>query len=513
MAFAGYVFALVVAIAATTVVVSEPDDTAKSQLRILKCCRYGEELQLSPTPAEDDAALPRCGPAASKTWWAQMIYSIEEETLLTSGKLPANWHVVDGQWPKCDDHTKLAHLRQEILNPIIMFTNGSAVREFSQATTGPYISPSNYCSDSTGLLVCTPKKSTGHHAAATMRPRVRRCCGEHANFHEGGNTCVIVQETADAPPLLPNASSAIEIVAGFPNCPKSDNFTIIGNALDAELQPDGSLEINGAILPSGQFCVERIKELNQIAKVFTCPEYAPQRPAVKTTDIRFTLYPVGFIISALFLAATLAAGCLLPASHHVLHWRCQTHHVACLMMGDILMAIIQLAGDSLHGASCKAFELFDLRENAMLIILADDREAGFICHPVPEAQRVIIRIIVVIPRKAPLLSSRSDRENRLVRTPVRVRLLALFASLEYSAGAAGAVVRSKELLGYAVWVVRFPVERADRRFVVRLVLRESAYKRSGFVDDNGALDFSTHENKAVHAWSCPGILCGYLHHY
>jgi G protein-coupled receptor Mth (Methuselah protein) len=63
---------------------------------------------------------------------------------------------------------------------------------------------------------------------------------------------------------------------------------------------------------------------------------------------------VGFIISAVFLAATLAAGWLLPASHHVLHWRCQTHHVACLMLGDILMAIIQLAGDSLHGISCKA---------------------------------------------------------------------------------------------------------------------------------------------------------------
>jgi len=67
---------------------------------------------------------------------------------------------------------------------------------------------------------------------------------------------------------------------------------------------------------------------------------------------------VGFIISAVFLAATLAAGWLLPASHHVLHWRCQTHHVACLMMGDILMAIIQLAGDSLHGASCKALGEF-----------------------------------------------------------------------------------------------------------------------------------------------------------
>lgn len=75
---------------------------------------------------------------------------------------------------------------------------------------------------------------------------------------------------------------------------------------------------------------------------------------MQSTDIRFTLYPVGFIISAVFLAATLAAGWLLPTSHHVLHWRCQTHHVACLMLGDILMAIIQLAGDSLHDGSCKA---------------------------------------------------------------------------------------------------------------------------------------------------------------
>lgn len=49
--------------------------------------------------------------------------------------------------------------------------------------------------------------------------------------------------------------------------------------------------------------------------------------------------------------------------------------------------------------------------------------AGFICRPVPETPGVIIRIIVVIPRKASLLSARSDRENRLVRTAVRVRLL------------------------------------------------------------------------------------------
>ncbi|KYN27367.1 hypothetical protein ALC57_03234 [Trachymyrmex cornetzi] len=123
------------------------------------------------------------------------------------------------------------------------------------------------------------------------------------------------------------------------------------------------------------------------------------------------------------------------------------------------------------------------------------------------------------------------------------KLAALFASLEYSAGAAGAVVRSKELLGYAVWVVRFPVERADRRIhssnsgvdrhlseilprilptsryrrrqpVLIVRSNKSAYERSDFMDDNGALDFSIHESKTVHTWPCPGTLYrGYLHRY
>ncbi|KYN41751.1 putative G-protein coupled receptor Mth-like 1, partial [Trachymyrmex septentrionalis] len=357
-AFARCVFVLIVTIA--TVVVSKPDDLAKSQLRIFKCCRHGEEL------INDDAnsdALPRCVPTTNT--WKPFIFSIDDRAVVDEP--PADWYVIDGQWPKCDNHSELVHVPNRPANPYVMFINGEVVLEYSLANQGPYFPPSRYCSDMNALLVCMPKKSAGNHAAATMRPRIRRCCGENASFHEGGNTCVNLVETADAPPLLPNASSAIEIVFGFPNCPKSDNFTIVGNAMDAEMHPDGSLEINGVVLPSGQFCVERIKELNQIAKVFACPEHAPQRPAVKATDIRFTLYPVGFIISALFLAATLAAGCLLPASHHVLHWRCQTHHVACLMMGDILMAIIQLAGDSLHGASCKAFGLSTLRGNALII--------------------------------------------------------------------------------------------------------------------------------------------------
>lgn len=128
------------------------------------------------------------------------------------------------------------------------------------------------------------------------------------SFYVNRNTCVFIKETADAPPLLPNTSSAIEIVAGFPTCPKSDNFTIIGNALDAALQPDGSLELNGAVLPSGQFCVERIKELNQIAKVFACPEHAPQRSVrviIETVcrDIFSHFFIYTFVFAALVYAA------------------------------------------------------------------------------------------------------------------------------------------------------------------------------------------------------------------
>lgn len=90
-------------------------------------------------------------------------------------------------------------------------------------------------------------------------------------------------------------------------------------------------------------------------KQFSNNKYCFFRPKTHRSDIRFTLYSLGFIVSAIFLAATLAAGWLLPASHHVLHWRCQTHHVACLMVGDIFMAIIQLAGNSLKGVLCNAF--------------------------------------------------------------------------------------------------------------------------------------------------------------
>lgn len=96
------------------------------------------------------------------------------------------------------------------------------------------------------------------------------------NFH-CRQTCVLSEEAANPTPLLPNASAAAEIVPGFPSCHRSDNLTIVGDAKDALLLPDGGFEIGGVTLPTGQFCVERIKELNHVSKVFACSEHGTQK--------------------------------------------------------------------------------------------------------------------------------------------------------------------------------------------------------------------------------------------
>lgn len=72
----------------------------------------------------------------------------------------------------------------------------------------------------------------------------------------------------------------------------------------------------------------------------------------QNNDLRFTLYPIGLAISSIFLVATLVASYLLPASHHVLHWRCQTNHVACLLLGDLLLCITHISGDCMSKTPC-----------------------------------------------------------------------------------------------------------------------------------------------------------------
>lgn len=96
----------------------------------------------------------------------------------------------------------------------------------------------------------------------------------------------------------------------------------------------------------------------QFASVITCDDNLTDASVEKKVcnsqknDLRFTLYPIGLAISSIFLVATLVASYLLPASHHVLHWRCQTNHVACLLLGDLLLCITHLSGDCMSKTPC-----------------------------------------------------------------------------------------------------------------------------------------------------------------
>jgi len=157
-------------------VVAEPSDSTKSRLTILKCCRYGEELR---HVDGDPSGLPRCEPTSNE--WKPLIYSPTRQTF--HAKPPADWHILDGRRPECDDRSELIHVPYRKANPFILLDNGNAILETGSIDS---FSVSHYCADSNALLVCVQRKSAGNHAAATMRPRVRRCCGENATFHEHG---------------------------------------------------------------------------------------------------------------------------------------------------------------------------------------------------------------------------------------------------------------------------------------------------------------------------------------
>jgi hypothetical protein len=167
-------FAIVTAIA--VLVVSEPNNLTKSQVTILKCCRHGEALQQSNDNSDE---MPRCQP--TKTQWKPLIYSPRRQTFVP---ILSEWHILDGRRPECDDQSELIFVPYRVSSPFfLMENNGAAVVDVNNPTGVP---ANRYCADSSALLICVQKKSMGSHAAATMRPRVRRCCGENATFHKHG---------------------------------------------------------------------------------------------------------------------------------------------------------------------------------------------------------------------------------------------------------------------------------------------------------------------------------------
>ncbi|XP_012264182.2 probable G-protein coupled receptor Mth-like 1 [Athalia rosae] len=328
---------VILLLASSTIALSEPAVQTKDVL-VLKCCETGSTLA-RPSGAEEPG---RCLPSGKP--WQPIIYSPGASSPVG---IPDTWAIRENTKPTCRDGV-LTYIAQDEWNPFILFDSGQVVLN---SGIGQQYNPGKFCADEEGLLVCLPRAAIT--AKATMKPVVQQCCGADAVFDQKAKKCEYQKEPNDSPPLIDNIAD-VELTYGFPVCNSSGNHTIVGSVSDGKILANGSMQFEDFVLPPRQFCIERTRDRKSV-KVLTCVEHAPQRPeVVQAADMRFTLYPIGFLISVVFLAATLAAGWLLPTAHHVLHWRCQTHHVACLLLGDLLMAVIQLGGKSLQGDVCKS---------------------------------------------------------------------------------------------------------------------------------------------------------------
>lgn len=303
---------------------------ALKNVTVAKCCAFDQYI------SKNDGYTCVSGKIDE---WAPKIYSPKKKSYLPIPRntVPPNWHLKPSQFPNCRgvNATKIENF--------IGFQNGSLwLVEFH----GKLADPLSYCIDYNIAFVCLNEN---------LVP-VRKCCGSNAAYNDIENRCVALNGTDKTISVGPNMT----IIEGFPVC--KDHKENAGKFDKTYLQENGSLFVNehNILLPPGEFCLEHVLENGSEdagqPSIITCNHYMPPTvttvPAAKQSDLRFTLYPIGLALSAIFLAATLAAGSLLPASHHVLHWRCQTNHIVCLLIGYILLCIIQIAGRTMSPMPC-----------------------------------------------------------------------------------------------------------------------------------------------------------------
>ncbi|XP_046680868.1 probable G-protein coupled receptor Mth-like 1 isoform X2 [Homalodisca vitripennis] len=303
-----------------------------SEVVIFNCCPNGTIV------TEDGNCRPFRIPA-----WAPAVYSPTEKTLYPPGTIPDDWRMQEDTMPRCNPGESPVYFEsvfdlsdQPPPPTFFIFDNGSLQLTVAHVDVYPS-DPGRYCVNIAGCFVCMPTAEDPNPL-----PRVKKCCGRRAVFSGKEKSCKVHSQNLN----IPN----VTFIEGFPTCLE---FSISGKLDDTHhLLPDGTLRSGEKIITD--FCIEHLFEHpNDGISVFDCPDVTVS----PRNDIRFTLYPIGFFISVFFLAVTLVASCLLPSTYHVLHWRCQTNHVACLLVGDLLLGITQISGNALNGPACVAIAI------------------------------------------------------------------------------------------------------------------------------------------------------------
>lgn len=279
------------------------------------------------------AVAAACEPLPAPQPWAPLVYAPARGTFLERGRLPAHWKVVDAALPACPE---LRVVFEHAASYALLANNGSLLLRGATAA----LPPGRYCAETGAALICAEDVGRGPS----------KCCAEGSTFD--GSRCVEdAARAAEALRELQELANGTGVSFGWPSCAEGSRYSVAGALGAARLHADGALALaGGARLAAGAWCGEAVAG-EAGARVLACEGAARARPALGT---RHALYGAGLAVGAAFLAATLAAGFALPAAHHALHWRCQTHYVAALMLGDVLLAATQLAGDTVPPELCRA---------------------------------------------------------------------------------------------------------------------------------------------------------------
>lgn len=317
---------------------------AYGKVMINKCCRLGDYLDRTRTCVVG-------GLEATDKWVPPVYQPKKNGTYKNIGELPSNMQLSEAQIPSTCDEPEFYFTA----NNIILIGNGSLFLNEKALM----IPPSDYCIDKNTALVCIPRLANkmDHLKAPKILSKVKKCCGANAAYSQENGTCIYLQRSHELFSASVIKSPQVDVVSGFPECQHND-FALAGqfNVVNFD-EETGEVKMEGEkTFEANHFCIDHVIDGGESSiNIFTCSEHV--QPAsvpvrVDHQDIRFVLYSIGLLISVIFLFATLACGFLVPSNHHVLHWRCQTHYVACLLVGDLLLAITQIAGNSIVGPAC-----------------------------------------------------------------------------------------------------------------------------------------------------------------
>lgn len=312
-----------------------------------RCCASGTRLD----PAALDApglspstATAACVPGdESALRWTPLVYRPALGSFLERGRVPPHWTGGAAGIVSLPDCEELRAVPDHPAAYALLASNASLVLLRGATRALP---PSRFCADSSAALVCAEEAPRG----------ATKCCAE-GRVYNNARCTADSERAAGALAEVLELANGTAVQAGWPACRTGSGYAVAGALKGAQLLEEGALVLaGGARLEGGAWCAEAVPG-EQGAHVLTCETIARARGAGAGGaggSPRHVLYGAGLAVGALFLAATLAAGFALPAAHHALHWRCQTHYVAALMLGDVLLAATQLAGDRVPPTLCRA---------------------------------------------------------------------------------------------------------------------------------------------------------------